>query len=204
VSGADAPLRDHRIADFLGRLASATPTPGGGGAAALTAAVAAGLTAMTVRLSASRIEDADRRAADLDRVRDELMQLADDDAAAYAVVLAAMRRSAGAGDADRSQRRADALQAASEIPLAVANRAADIAEVAARLARTGNPALRGDARTAVHLAHAAATSAAELVAINVRQGQLDPTVAAAARTAVERAARAVADGSAAAVPEASS
>jgi methenyltetrahydrofolate cyclohydrolase len=203
VSGADAPLRDQRIAEFLGRLASATPTPGGGGAAAFAAAVAAGLTAMTARLSASRIDDADRCAADMDRVRDGLMQLADDDAAAYAAVLAAMRRSADAGDGDRSRRRADALQVASEIPVAVANRAADVAEVAARLARTGNPHLRGDARTAVHLAHAAATSAAELVAINVHQGQLDPTLAARAQAAVERAARAVSDGSAAGEPEVS-
>lgn len=197
MSVADAPLRNQRIADFLGRLASATPTPGGGGAAALAAAVAAGLTAMTARLSASRIDDSDRCAAGLDRLRDELLQLADDDAAAYADVLAAMRGPADVSSGDRSKRRADALRVASEIPLAVANRAAEVAEVAARLARTGNPHLRGDARTAVHLAHAAATSAAELVAINVQQGQLDPTLAAHAHAAVERAARAESDGSSA-------
>ncbi len=203
MSGADAPLRDQRIADFLGRLASATPTPGGGGAAALAAAVAAGLTAMTARLSATRIDDADRCAAAMDRVRDELMQLADDDAVAYAAVLAAMRRSPDFGEGDRAKRRADALQAASEIPVAVAKRAADVGEIAARLARTGNPHLRGDARTAVHLAQAAATSASELVTINVQQGQLDPTFAAQALAAVERANRAVSDGSAAREPEGS-
>jgi formiminotetrahydrofolate cyclodeaminase len=196
VSDSDAPLRDQRIADFLGRLASATPTPGGGGAAALAAAVAAGLTAMTARLSTGRIDDSDRCAASMDRVRDELMRLADDDAAAYADVLVAMRESADVRGHDRSRRRADALRIASEIPLAVANRAAEVAEVAARLARTGNPHLRGDARTAVHLAQAAAASAAELVAINAQQGRLDPALAARARAAVGRAVRAESDGSA--------
>lgn len=45
-----------------------------------------------------------------------------------------------------------------------------MAALAADLARTGNPHLRGDATAAVHLAAAAATTAAELIAENVRDG----------------------------------
>ena len=66
---------------FLERLASAEPAPGGGSAAAVTAAVAAGLVAMAARLSDGRLDDADAIAATADGLRRRALALADDDAA---------------------------------------------------------------------------------------------------------------------------
>ena len=58
--------------------------------------------------------------------------------------------------------------------------------MAARLAETGNPNLRGDAVTGAVLAAASARSAASLVDINVGLGGLDPGLS-------RRAAQAAAD-----------
>ncbi len=58
--------------------------------------------------------------------------------------------------------------------------------MAARLAETGNPNLRGDAVTGAVLAAASARSAASLVDINVELGGLDPGLS-------QRAAQAAAD-----------
>jgi formiminotetrahydrofolate cyclodeaminase len=250
VTGTDPSLGELRLHDFLDRLASHSPTPGGGGAAALTAAVAAGLAAMTARLSAAQVADWEQCATTMDLLRAELIGLADDDAAAYADVLVAIREASsparaskppeassapeawGKRDGSRApgfpeassprgastppeapsapaassapgtpsasgprgrqppDRRGEALLVASEVPLAIADHAAVIAEAASRLAQTGNAHLRGDARTAVHLARAAARSAAGLVAINVTQGRLDPELTARARAAADRADRA--------------
>jgi len=74
------------------------------------------------------------------------------------------------------------------IPLEIAGIGARLALVAARLAESGNPNLRGDAVTGAVLAAASARSAACLVDINVKLGGLEPDLS-------RRAARAAADAS---------
>jgi formiminotetrahydrofolate cyclodeaminase len=49
-------LLDHTVSQFARRLASSDPTPGGGSAAALCAALGASLVAMVARLNAGRPE----------------------------------------------------------------------------------------------------------------------------------------------------
>jgi formiminotetrahydrofolate cyclodeaminase len=66
----------------------------------------------------------------------------------------------------RRKRIADALRVATEVPREIAAAAAEVASLADHLAEHGNPNLTGDARVASLLARAAATAAAELVAIN--------------------------------------
>ena len=46
---------DEPVRGFLDQLAARTPTPGGGGAAAVTGAMAAGLVAMAARFSATQL-----------------------------------------------------------------------------------------------------------------------------------------------------
>ncbi|MGH8969493.1 MAG: cyclodeaminase/cyclohydrolase family protein, partial [Actinomycetes bacterium] len=84
--------------------------------------------------------------------------------------------------------RAQALSDATDVPLAVAEVAAEVAALADGLARDGNPRLRGDAVAGVLLAAAAAETAAVLVGENLPD---DPRAARAAACA--DAARAVAD-----------
>ena len=166
---------------FLDQLAARTPTPGGGGAAAVTGAMAAGLVAMAARFSASRLPGAGELAERADELRRRAAGLADLDARAYQAVL----------DAARDDSRREALRGAAVVPLEIAEIGARVAGMALRVAEEGNPNLRGDAVTGALLAAASARSAACLVAINVGLGGLDPELS-------RRAGQAAADAGAAA------
>ncbi|MBO0873939.1 MAG: cyclodeaminase/cyclohydrolase family protein [Pseudonocardia sp.] len=171
---------DATVGGFLEALAARRPAPSGGAAAALTLAMAAALTAMAARFS--RSDELAGLSEPADELRARLLELADADAAVYAEVLAAGR--------DRAAR-AEAWRAATEVPLEMARRGAEVAVLAARLAAEGNQNLVGDARAAVLLAEAGVRAAAELVGINVRQGQLDGAPIADARAHVRAAQAAV-------------
>ena len=175
---------DQPVRGFLDQLAARTPTPGGGGAAAVTGAMAAGLVAMAARFSATRLPGAGELADRADALRRRLAQLADMDAQAYAAVLEALRLPREASQ--REVQRQEALLGAALVPLEIAGIGAQVAVMAARLAETGNPNLRGDAVTGAVLAAASARSAACLVDINVRLGGLDPELSRrAAQTAAD-------------------
>ena len=166
---------EEPVRGFLDQLAARTPAPGGGGAAAVTGAMAAGLVAMAARFSATRLPGAGELADQADELRHRLAQLADLDARAYTAVLAT-----------RGPERKEALLAAAMIPLEIAAIGARVAGLAARVAEAGHPNLRGDAVTGAVLAAASARSAASLVDINVRLGGLEPDLS-------RRAAQAAAD-----------
>jgi methenyltetrahydrofolate cyclohydrolase len=166
------PYRELTLAAFAEAVAAPEPAPGGGAAAAAAAALGAGLVAMAARFSRSRIDDADRIAARADALRERALALADEDAAAYAAVLEAYRLPK---DTDgRRGRIGIALKRACEVPIAIAEGAAEVATLAADVGERGNPNLAGDAATAVHLTAAATRSAARLVRINARLGDLGP------------------------------
>jgi formiminotetrahydrofolate cyclodeaminase len=175
---------DEPVRGFLDQLAARTPTPGGGGAAAVTGAMAAGLVAMAARFSETRLPDAGELADQADELRRRLAQLAEEDAQAYAAVLETLRLPRDASQ--REVQRQEALLGAALVPLEIAGIGARVALMAARLAETGNPNLRGDAVTGAVLAAASARSAASLVDINVELGGLDPGLS-------QRAAQAAAD-----------
>ena len=157
---------------FLDQLAARTPTPGGGGAAAVTGALAAGLVAMAARFSVRQLTGADDLADQADELRRRVTDLVDLDARAYQAVLELRTR--------------EALHGAAVVPLEIAEIGARVAAMAAQVAEAGNPNLRGDAVTGALLAAASARSAAGLVAINVGLGGLDPELS-------QRAARAASD-----------
>ena len=158
--------------DFLDQVAARTPTPGGGGAAAVTAALAAGLVAMVARFSAAQLPAADSLAGRADQLRERAAALADQDAAAYRAVLGAYRLPPAGDSSERRERIATALHEATTTPLEIAEIAAHLAGLAADLAAQGNPNLRGDATVAAYLAEASARGAAALVRINVDLGDL--------------------------------
>ena len=168
---------DSSLDDFLERLAARTPAPGGGGAAAVTGAMAAGLVAMAARFSVTQLPGALDLAEQADRLRYQVTQLVDMDARVYTTVLEARREG---GDLRM------ALHGAATVPLEIAGIGARVAQLAARVAEAGNPNLRGDAVTGAVLAAASARSAACLVDINVASGGLEPWLS-------QRAAQAVAE-----------
>jgi len=150
-------LLDLPVRDFLDAVAGRTSTPGGGSVAAVTAALAAALTAMAARYS-------DLPADEADALRIRAAGLADADADAYAAYRAAL--AVPDGDECRPAALERSRDAAAAVPAEVAECAARVAELARELVRAGNPNLRSDAAAAVALAAASATTAAALVAVN--------------------------------------
>jgi formiminotetrahydrofolate cyclodeaminase len=165
--------------NFLASVAERTSAPGGGAGAAVGCALGAALAEMAARFAG--VEPAVERAA---KLRAESLRLADADADAYALVLEALRLPAD--DPRREPRLRAASSAAAEPPLAIAEAAAEVAELARTLAREGKPHLRGDALAGADLAGGAARAAARLVEINLEGFADDPRVA-RARTAAIRA-----------------
>jgi methenyltetrahydrofolate cyclohydrolase len=175
--GSSEPARfaEATVERFLTALASDEPAPSGGAAAALACAFAAALVEMTASLTTPDgplpVTAVRERAA---AIRTTATRLADDDAAAYRRVLEALR--APRDDGGRDERVAGALSRAADPPLAIAECAADAAELAVDVARSGNPHLRGDALTGALLAEAAALAAARLVEINLASAPGDARV----------------------------
>jgi formiminotetrahydrofolate cyclodeaminase len=172
-------LEATMVGELLTATADRTPANGGGPTAALAAALGAALAGMAARFA----EDAD--AADrADALRRQAVALAEADAAGYAPVLEAIRLPRD--DPEREARVRDALSAAADIPLEIAELAADVAALARRLAGDGKPALRGDALSGADLAAGACRAAARLVEIDLEGAPDDPRLA-RARAAVAAA-----------------
>ena len=181
------------LAIFLDRIASEQAAPGGGAAAATAVAMAAGLVGMSARLSHDKLDDSAALAARADALRARAAPLAQADARAYGRVLEAYRMPKNEDPRARREEIANALSAAAEIPLEVAEIAAEVASLGVGLAENGNANLKGDSIAATLLAEAGARSAAVLVAINLRDNQdhrreraekLATSASAAARRAV--------------------
>lgn len=161
---------------FIEATAEATPTPGGGSAAALAGALAAALTQMVAGLTSGRKKYADvageaeaikQRAA---RLRRRLTETIAEDAAAFEAVMAAYRQK------DQSEeQKAVAIEkatlAAARIPLEVAELSLETAELAAEIARIGNINAATDAAAGALMAQAAVGAAALNVKVNANDLQ---------------------------------
>ena len=150
-------------------MASDEPAPGGGAATAVAVALTAGLSGMSARPSADYLVYATELAERADRLRRRVAPLAQEDATAYGHVLAAYRNQHAGAPVGLWERIRTALSAPPTCrwPIAEAG-----AEVAARLAREGNPNLRGEAVATALLAEAGVRAAAVLVEINTTAGDI--------------------------------
>ena len=161
---------DLPLGEFLDRVASDSPAPGGGSAAAIAVALAAGLAGMAARLSTGQLSDAPELADQADASRHGVAPLARADAESYGRVLDAYRES---DPETRMARVRDALSGAADVPLAVAEAGSEVVAIASRLAEEGNPNLEGDALAAVLLAGAGVRAAVALVRINLSTANVD-------------------------------
>jgi methenyltetrahydrofolate cyclohydrolase len=164
-----APLgfSSQTVADFCDTVAAETSAPGGGSVAAVVGGMAAALAAMAARFSKEQWEDSGGVVAQAEALRARLLPLAEEDARAYEDVLVALRLPKDVKEEVRDAAIGDALSRAADVPMAIAEAAADVATLAAELAERGNPNLRGDAATAALLAEAAVRASANLVEINL-------------------------------------
>jgi formiminotetrahydrofolate cyclodeaminase len=173
-------LIDLTVGAFDREVAAASPAPGGGSAAALAGSVAAALVAMVCRLSLGR-SDLDAGDEELTKtldvaegLRSRLLELVDEDTAAFDAVMIAVRMP----KAEESQRvaRVAALEratlSAAAAPLETLTASARTLALAGALVGRANPAAASDLGVAVELARAAAEGALLNVAINL--GSLPP------------------------------
>jgi methenyltetrahydrofolate cyclohydrolase len=167
-------FRDLTLAAFVQRLASSDPVPGGGSAAAVAGSLAAGLVAMVAQLSRrQQLQEHshlhDFAEAEGQRLAARLLQLADDDAAAYAAYAAANKlpRSTQEESDVRASARHRAARGAAEVPLATVEACLSVVKTAEALAGRCNINASSDLAVASVLAEAAADGAAENVRVNL-------------------------------------
>lgn len=158
------------VAGFLEALAAKTPAPGGGAAACAVGAVAAALAGMVVSYSlgkkdlAAHQEELTRAAATLGRARGLFLELAREDAHAYALVRELSGRQADA--ARRTRELPAAQEACVRIPQAAMAAALDLLRLFARLGPMTNTHLASDLCIARDLALACAQSSLRNVEVN--------------------------------------
>jgi formiminotetrahydrofolate cyclodeaminase len=171
-----AVITQTSVDDFLSRLASADPTPGGGSAAAIMGAMGAALVAMVCRITLAK-KGVDATATNTlqalcdqaDRLRTALTSLIAEDIAAFDALVLAYRlpRVSEQHRAARSEVIQAKLRDATEVPLRCARACAEVIHLAGRSAEVGSPAVISDAGAAGLAAYAALRSAALNVYINV-------------------------------------
>jgi glutamate formiminotransferase/formiminotetrahydrofolate cyclodeaminase len=168
-------LASLSFSELTARLASREPIPGGGSAAALAGAMGAALVSMVAELTVGR-PDAAPHEAELRELRDAavarlqlLQRLAEQDAAAYEGVVTARRLPKDTEEqrATRDGQLARAMVAAAEVPLRTAEVAAEVLDLAHRIAPIGNPNAVSDAGVGAQLASAAVRGAVLNVRINL-------------------------------------
>ena len=140
-------LSRQSVGEFLAALGARTPAPASGSAVALTAALGAALAELAARFAGD--EEAAARAQALAR---RLVELADEDAAAYTAFMA-----------DRNDETRLRIIA---VPEEVATRAGEIEELAKSLQGRLSTSVAGDVEAAVELSAAAARAARRLAQIN--------------------------------------
>jgi glutamate formiminotransferase/formiminotetrahydrofolate cyclodeaminase len=160
---------------LLAVLSSDAPTPGGGTAAALSAAMGAALAEMVAALTLSKEKyaashDAVRPIAGAARrARQEFLWLAREDSEAYDAVMAArgLPKETDSERNARARRMAESNRLAAEVPMRTARAALRLLATLPDLAAKGNPNAASDAGTAALLLEAAGQAALLNVAINL-------------------------------------
>jgi len=140
-------LNELPVGEFLAALGERTPAPASGSATALTAALAAALAELAARFAGE-----DEAAARSQSIARRLVELADEDGAAYAAFMA--------DRSDRTRRRIV------EIPEEIASLADEVVELANWSRTRVHTSVAGDAEAAMELASAAARVARRLAEIN--------------------------------------
>jgi formiminotetrahydrofolate cyclodeaminase len=122
---------------------------------------------MAARFSEKHLGGSSELAARAEELRKRALPLAREDAESYRRVISAYRLPRDEDPERREREIREALSGAAGVPLEVTEVGAEAAELAARLARSGNPNLKGDAVAAALLAEAAVRAAANLAEINL-------------------------------------
>ena len=165
-------LADQSCAQFASLLASKAPVPGGGGAAALTGALAAALCAMAGNLTigkkkyASYEEDLSRMLRQLEQLRGRFLELIDADAAAFEPLSRAY--SMPKDDSAYAETMERVTLGACQAPLEMMRCCSETAELLCEMQEKCSPLMLSDVGCGASLALAALNAAAMNVYVNTR------------------------------------
>jgi formiminotetrahydrofolate cyclodeaminase len=151
VSSHAVPYDRMTVAELLDALGERSPSPASGAAIAVTGALAAAVAEL-----AARFADDEESVTRAQALRNRLIVLADDDADAYQEFM--------------DTRSEDARSRTVDVPLAMAQAAVEVAQLARALEARLSKAVAGDAIAAEILAAGVVEASARLVAINARDG----------------------------------
>jgi glutamate formiminotransferase/formiminotetrahydrofolate cyclodeaminase len=160
---------------FLDELAAATPTPGGGSAAAHAGAMGAALVAMVARLTIGKKKYAEVEAQmneiliQAERLRRELSLAAEEDSLAFEGVMAAFKLPKDTPEQEKVRLEAieKATLYAARVPFEVAQKSVNVMALADRVVALGNLNAISDGASGAAMALAALLSAGYNVRINV-------------------------------------
>ncbi len=168
-------LIDHKITEYLDKVAAGTAAPGGGSVAALNAALAASLTEMVANLTVGKKgyeaveEEMEALAGKASQLRKKLTAAIDQDADAYTEVMAAYKlpKTTDEETTVRKQKIQEAIKHAALVPLEVAKAALAVIDLAGQAIRKGNKNAASDGAVAAMNARTAALAAIYNVKINL-------------------------------------
>ncbi len=164
-------LQQQTVESLLEAIGARTPTPGGGAVASLVGAIGAALGRMSLgytinrRLTTEQRRDLQGAIEYLTAIGRQMLELAEQDAQAYALVDRLQRLPEG--DAERAARWGEAVRGAVRAPMAVVEASCGFVGLLATVAEMCNVRLLSDLAIAAILGDAAARSGAWNVRVNL-------------------------------------
>lgn len=161
--------------EFLEKLASGNPTPGGGGGAAVAGALAAALSSMVANITVGKEKFAEQEQEvqellqSAETLRQRLLKLVDADAAVFDSFMACYKLPKNTDEEKQTRTQAirNAAKQAAEVPFSAAQACLEVLRVAVRIVEIGNPNVITDGTISALLARAAMRSELYNVRINL-------------------------------------
>ncbi|MEO1249351.1 MAG: cyclodeaminase/cyclohydrolase family protein [Pseudomonadota bacterium] len=171
----DLQIWDWDLATFVDRTASADPTPGGGSASMVSAAIGLGLVLMALRVTAGNASDRDREALDPllrsgEILREELSAHAVADLDVFEAYLAALGLPKRTEEerSVRQERLDQALRAATEVPLNAAQSSLEGLDLARQAVHLCDDTIVSDVGAGAALLNGALTATLYNVDVNLK------------------------------------
>jgi formiminotetrahydrofolate cyclodeaminase len=170
-----AELITRTVRDFVDEVATGNPAPGGGSVAALAGSLGAALGCMVARLTLGKpgYEAAEPEITDalnkLEGLKRDMLNIVEEDAAAYNKVTAAytMLKDSGPAKVERSKAIQEAFKGATTVPLRLTRKCGNGLDLLKVLAAKGNPSAASDAGVGGLLLYAGMKGASLNVEINL-------------------------------------